>query len=267
VVRATMMVGMARWRARGVPVMTPSFPLARDAIVSMNGAMRATANRGVQTMRATTLWTLVAIALTTLAVVLPVTASAAATKTTHTDNSLGLPIPASERVHGTGTTPASTTPASVTPASTTPASTTPASAAPAATTPSTTPAATTPAGGTPTSGAQPGTVAPAPATTVPTSTTPTATTPTGTTPAVKPGTTVVGVARGAPPKSTRLSTAALALVILGALLVLGCLAWALSRWLALEPRWMVSLMHSLREASYRASATWAEFSDWVRLGH
>jgi len=253
---------MARWRARGVPGVTPSFPLVCDAIVSMIGAMRATANRGVQTMRATTLWTLVAIALTTLAVALPVTASAAAVKTTHTDNSLGLPIPASARVHGTGTTPASTTPVN-----TTPVSTTPASATPAATAPSTTPAVTTPTGGTPTSGAQPGTVAPAPGATTPASTAPTATTPTGTTPAVRPGTTVVGVARGATPKSTRLSTGALALVIFGALLVLGCLAWALSRWLALEPRWMVSLMHSLREASYRASATWAEFSDWVRLGH
>jgi hypothetical protein len=45
-----------------------------------------------------------------------------------------------------------------------------------------------------------------------------------------------------------------------------CIAWAIGRWLALEPRWTVSLMHSLREASYRGSATWAEFADWARLG-
>jgi hypothetical protein len=64
-----------------------------------------------------------------------------------------------------------------------------------------------------------------------------------------------------------LSAGALALAILGALLVLGCIVWALGRWLALEPRWTISLTHSLREASYRASETWAEFSDWARLGH
>jgi hypothetical protein len=75
------------------------------------------------------------------------------------------------------------------------------------------------------------------------------------------------VTRKTVPQSTHLSTGAIALAVLGALLVLGCLVWVLARWLALEPRWTVSLMHSLREASYRASATWAEFSDWARLGH
>jgi hypothetical protein len=63
-----------------------------------------------------------------------------------------------------------------------------------------------------------------------------------------------------------LSAGALALAILGALLVLGCIVWALGRWLALEPRWAISLTHSLREAFYRASETWAEFGDWARLG-
>jgi hypothetical protein len=57
------------------------------------------------------------------------------------------------------------------------------------------------------------------------------------------------------------------LAILGALLALACLAWAITRWLALEPRWATALMYSLREATYRASATWAEFSDWARIGH
>jgi hypothetical protein len=77
---------------------------------------------------------------------------------------------------------------------------------------------------------------------------------------------VVGAHRKAARKGTHLSNGALALAILGALLALGCIAWALVRWLALEPRWTVSLTHSLREASHRGSATWAEFSDWVRLG-
>jgi len=84
---------------------------------------------------------------------------------------------------------------------------------------------------------------------------------------VTPGSTAVTGARAKATHTTRLSTAAIALIVLGALLVLGCLAWALARWLAYEPRWVTSLAHSLREAGYRASATWAELGDWVRLGH
>lgn len=56
------------------------------------------------------------------------------------------------------------------------------------------------------------------------------------------------------------------MAILGAVLLLACLAWGIGRWLALEPRWAIAFTHSLREASYRGSATWAEFSDWARLG-
>jgi hypothetical protein len=74
------------------------------------------------------------------------------------------------------------------------------------------------------------------------------------------------VAHKQKPSAKGLSAGALALAILGALLVLGCIVWALGRWLALEPRWTISLTHSLREASYRASETWAEFSDWARIG-
>jgi hypothetical protein len=185
----------------------------------------------------------------------PAAAPAASAPTTITDKALGIQIPASARVHGaTTTTPTTTTPAT----SSTPAATTPTATAPASTTP--------------TSGAQPGTVAPATTTPTPGLATPTTTTPAPTigSPAhiPAPGSTViVGAARKPASKSTRLSTGALALAVLGALLVLGCLIWALSRWLALEPRWTIALMHSLREASYRASATWAEFTDWVRLGH
>ncbi len=120
-----------------------------------------------------------------------------------------------------------------------------------------------------TGAAQPGTVAPP--TTVPTSAATqtasiaTSTPPTATTPAT--GSTTVIVAHKQKPSAKGLSAGALALAILGALLVLGCIVWALGRWLALEPRWTISLTHSLREASYRASETWAEFSDWARLGH
>lgn len=62
---------------------------------------------------------------------------------------------------------------------------------------------------------------------------------------------------------------ALAVVIgaLGALLVLACAAWALARRRAFEPHWWLSIRHSLTEAGWRVSGLWAEFADWVRLGH
>ncbi len=167
----------------------------------------------------------------------------AAPANTTTQKILGVKIPASARVKGVAST---TTTTAAPPAKTTPATTTPATTTPAA-------------------GAKPGTVAPAnttPASTT-TSSTPTTASPTTTT---RSGTVVV-VGRKPSSKSTHLSAAALALAILGALLALGAIVWALARWLALEPRWTVSLMYSLREASSRASVTWAEFADWVRLGH
>jgi hypothetical protein len=67
-------------------------------------------------------------------------------------------------------------------------------------------------------------------------------------------------------RSGRLSTPAIVLAALGGLLVLGCLVWGLARMLAYEPRWLQSLRHALAEGGFRTSATWAEFSDWARLG-
>jgi hypothetical protein len=66
--------------------------------------------------------------------------------------------------------------------------------------------------------------------------------------------------------ATRLSTGAIVAVVLAALLILVCLAWGAARWWAYEPRWTISLRHSLAEASWRLSTSWDEFSDWVRLG-
>ena len=63
-----------------------------------------------------------------------------------------------------------------------------------------------------------------------------------------------------------LSTGALLLAVLAAVLVLGCLGWAMARALAWEPEWILSLRHALAEAGFRASATWSEFTDWARLG-
>jgi hypothetical protein len=67
--------------------------------------------------------------------------------------------------------------------------------------------------------------------------------------------------------SEALSTGAIAAAAVAAVLLLACLGWALARRRAFEPHWLLSLRHAIAEAGFRASATWAEFSDWVRLGH
>ena len=66
--------------------------------------------------------------------------------------------------------------------------------------------------------------------------------------------------------TTSFSTGAIAIAALAAVLVLGCVVWAIARRRALEPRWTISLRHAMAEAGFRASATWAEFTDWLRLG-
>ncbi len=67
--------------------------------------------------------------------------------------------------------------------------------------------------------------------------------------------------------SGTLSTAAIVLAVLAAVLLLACIGWALARRRAFEPHWMLSLRHAMAEAGFRLSATCAEFADWVRLGH
>jgi hypothetical protein len=182
------------------------------------------------------------VAACALAALLPAGAPAASATTY---KALGITIPASAKVH---TAPTATAPATSVPAS--------------ARVPGTTPTATTTRTSAPAGAVQPGTVVP-PTTTPAATATQTAGTPTST---AAPRSTTVIVARKDKPHSKGLSALALALAILGALLVLACIAWALGRWLALEPRWSVAFMHSLREAAYRASETWAEFGDWARLG-
>jgi hypothetical protein len=66
--------------------------------------------------------------------------------------------------------------------------------------------------------------------------------------------------------TTKLSTGAIVAVALAALLIVVCLVWGIARWWAYEPRWTLSLRHSLAEAGWRLSASWGEFSDWIRLG-
>lgn len=103
-----------------------------------------------------------------------------------------------------------------------------------------------------------------------TSTTPTTTyTPQSATPPTGTATT----STTSPPKrsvhSTRankLSTLAIALIVLAALLILACATWVAARLSFFEPRWARSARHALAEGGFRLSATWAEFTDWVRLG-
>jgi hypothetical protein len=58
----------------------------------------------------------------------------------------------------------------------------------------------------------------------------------------------------------------LALALLTALMALGGLLAGAARWLAWEPDWADRMRHAAGEAGWRASSTWAEFSDFVRLG-
>ena len=58
----------------------------------------------------------------------------------------------------------------------------------------------------------------------------------------------------------------LALAIIGGLLALTALLFGLVRWRAWEPEWAVRMRHATGEAGWRASSTWAEFTDFVRFG-
>jgi hypothetical protein len=64
-----------------------------------------------------------------------------------------------------------------------------------------------------------------------------------------------------------ISAGAIVIAVLAALLILAVGAWAVARRSAFEPHWLLSLRHAMAEAGFRASATWAEFTDWLRLGH
>jgi hypothetical protein len=90
-----------------------------------------------------------------------------------------------------------------------------------------------------------------------------------TSPAGKP---LQSTAAGAPARAGThgaggLSAAAIAIAAIAALVALGAAAWGLARRRAFEPHWTLSARHAMAEAGYRASSTWAEFSDWIRVGH
>lgn len=58
----------------------------------------------------------------------------------------------------------------------------------------------------------------------------------------------------------------LALAVLVGLFALAGLIVALAHWRAWQPRWMDRFSHATEEAGWRASSTWAEFTDFVRFG-
>jgi hypothetical protein len=65
---------------------------------------------------------------------------------------------------------------------------------------------------------------------------------------------------------TTISTPAIVLAGIAAVLLLISFAWALARALAYEPSWMPAMRHSFAEAGFRLSATFAELGDWLRIG-
>ncbi len=146
------------------------------------------------------------------------------------------------------------------PAATTPTATAPPPTAPA-TTPSTVPSTTATA---PTTASGPTATTPA-AGAVP----PGGTTTPGSAPppaAVNPQlpTTTPGVQAPATKRSTR--PLVIGLAALGVLLLIALLVWLWARLRGWDSELGARTRHAWSEAAYRVSATWAEFTDWLRLG-
>lgn len=140
--------------------------------------------------------------------------------------------------------------------------------APAATTPAPAeePAPTETAPAAPTATAPAAPAPPADATTPPPAANPTPTPPASEQPGVGVSEQPIAAATQEDQGSTALPAVLVALAVLTVLLLLGGASWALARWFAFDPRWLQRWRHSSREASYRASGVWADFTDWVKLG-
>jgi cobalamin biosynthesis Mg chelatase CobN len=90
---------------------------------------------------------------------------------------------------------------------------------------------------------------------------------TAATPAPAPAPAPAAAATATAPKSTSSHKGArLALIVVAALLLMLLALWAFARWWAWEPHWLARWRHATAEAGWRASAAWAEFTDWLRLG-
>jgi hypothetical protein len=84
-------------------------------------------------------------------------------------------------------------------------------------------------------------------------------------PAVAAGNEIGQAARSTEP-ATDAPFPLIALAVLAGLLALGTLVFGLVRWRAWEPAWADRFRHAAGEAGWRASSTWAEFTDFVRFG-
>jgi hypothetical protein len=58
----------------------------------------------------------------------------------------------------------------------------------------------------------------------------------------------------------------IALIALGALVLLALLAWGLALLRGWDPAWAARTRHGWGEAGFRTTSTWSEFTDWLRLG-
>lgn len=76
----------------------------------------------------------------------------------------------------------------------------------------------------------------------------------------------IGIAASTTDPATDAPFPVLALAILAGLFALAGLVVALVRWRAWEPQWADDFRHAAGEAGWRASSTWAEFTDFVRFG-
>lgn len=77
---------------------------------------------------------------------------------------------------------------------------------------------------------------------------------------------VIGVAARSTEPATDPPFPLIALAVLAGLLALGTLVFGAVRWRAWEPAWVGRFQHAAGEAGWRASSTWSEFTDFVRLG-
>lgn len=76
----------------------------------------------------------------------------------------------------------------------------------------------------------------------------------------------IGIAAQTSDPATDAPFPILALAILAGLFALSGLVVAVARWRGWEPEWAVNVRHAAGEAGWRASSTWAEFTDFVRFG-
>lgn len=115
--------------------------------------------------------------------------------------------------------------------------------------------ATTPGTTTPTTPTETGAVPP-----------PVTTTPAATPPAATPQqvTTTPGVQPAPTKRDTRWLVAGA--IAIGALLLLLLLLWGWARLRGWDSPWAARARHAWGEAGYRVTSTWAEFTDWLRLG-